>query len=80
MKVLQVNILIAVVVSLIGVALLEVGVFGINKLIGVTHLPFLSFLNMRFFPTLLLNATFMIMMAYPLKQQFEKYAEALRTD
>jgi rod shape-determining protein MreD len=80
MKVLQVNLLITSIVSLIGVALLEIAVFEMNTLIGITAIGFTSFLNMRLIPTLLLNAIFLIIAAYPLKRQFEKIAENLRAD
>jgi rod shape-determining protein MreD len=80
MKVLQVNLLITSIVSLIGVALLEIAVFEMNTLIGITAIDFTSFLKMRLIPTLLLNAIFLIIAAYPLKRHFEKFAENLRAD
>jgi rod shape-determining protein MreD len=80
MKVLQANIFIALIVSLFGVALLELGVYEMNKLIHITNLDMITFLKIRFLPTLLLNATYIIIAAYPLKRYFEKFAEKLRTD
>jgi len=80
MKVLQVNLLITSIISLIGVALLEIAVFEMNKLIGITAINFTTFLNMRLIPTLLLNAIFIIIMVFPLKWQFEKFADQLRAD
>jgi rod shape-determining protein MreD len=80
MKVLQTNIFIGSFVSLIGVALLETGVFEMDKLIHITNMDFMNFLEMRLLPTLLLNTIFIILAAYPLKRQFEKFAESLRAD
>ncbi|HEY2419802.1 MAG TPA: rod shape-determining protein MreD [Neobacillus sp.] len=76
----QANILISLLVSLIGIGLLELGVYEMDSIIHVTDLPFMSVLKMRLYPTLLLNAAFMIIFGYPLKRYFEKYAEALRSD
>jgi rod shape-determining protein MreD len=80
MKVFQVNLFTSSLASIVGVALLEICVFGMNKLIGVTTIDFMSFLNDRFFPTLLINAIVIIILIYPLKWQFEKFAEQLRAD
>ncbi|MGG3469263.1 rod shape-determining protein MreD [Neobacillus pocheonensis] len=80
MHIMQTNIIIAFLVSLFGVALLEIGVYEMNFLIHVTSLDFMGFLNLRFYPTLLLNAIFVLIFGYPLKRRFEKYAEALRDE
>jgi rod shape-determining protein MreD len=80
MKVLQVNLITTSVVSLIGVAILESAVYGMNRIIGITTIDFMSFLNIRLVPTLLLNAIFLIIASYPLKRNFEKFADGLRAD
>ena len=80
MHVLQANMIIAFLVSVIGVALLEVGVYEMDYLIHITNLDFVSFLNMRLYPTLLLNAVFLLLASYPLKRFFENYAKALRDE
>jgi rod shape-determining protein MreD len=80
MKVLQTNIFIGSIVSLIGITLVEIGAFEMNELIHITDIDFMSFLYKRLFPTLLLNAIFVIIAAYPLKRQFEKFADSLRAD
>jgi rod shape-determining protein MreD len=80
MQVIQANIIIAFLVSLVGIALLEIGVYEMNYLIHVTNLDFISFINLRFYPTLLLNAAFIIIVAYPLKRFFEKHSEAMRDE
>jgi rod shape-determining protein MreD len=80
MKVWQVNLLITSIACMIGVAILESAVFGMNRIIGITTIDFMTFLNMRLYPTLLFNAIFLIIAAYPLKRSFEKFADQLRAD
>lgn len=74
MHVLQANLIVAFLVTLIGVGLLEFGVFAMDLLIHVTNLDILSFLNLRLYPTLMLNAVFLLIFIYPLKRFMEKYA------
>ncbi len=80
MHVLQNHIVIAFLVSLVGIALLEFGVYEMDFLIHVTNLEFMSFIRLRLYPTLFLNAVFIILAAYPLSGHFEKFAESLRDD
>ncbi|MFZ7945550.1 rod shape-determining protein MreD [Neobacillus sp. 19] len=80
MHIMQTNFLIAFIVSLFGIALLEVGVYEMDHLIHVTNLDFKSFINLRFYPTLILNAIFLVIAGYPFKRLFEKHAEAQRSE
>jgi rod shape-determining protein MreD len=80
MKVWQVNLLITSMVSLIAVAILESAVFWMNRIIGITTIDFMTFVNMRLYPTLLFNAVFLIIAAFPLKRSFEKFADQLRAE
>jgi rod shape-determining protein MreD len=80
MHFLQNHIVIAFLISLVGIALLELGVYEMDFLIHVTNLEFMSFIRMRLYPSLILNAVFIIIAAYPLKRHFEKFAESLRDD
>ena len=80
MHIMQTNIVIAFLVSLLGIALLEVGVYEMDYLIHVTNLDFMSFINLRFYPTLIINAIFIIIAGYPFKRLFEKHAEALSAE
>lgn len=80
MRVLQVNLLTSSLVSILGVAFTEIVTFEMNQLIGVSNSPFITFLNNRLFPTLLLNTIFIMIMVFPLKWQFEKFADRLRAD
>ncbi|MDQ0197135.1 rod shape-determining protein MreD [Neobacillus ginsengisoli] len=80
MNVMHANIITVFLSSLIGIALLEVGVYEMNVLIHVTDMDYMTFFKMRFYPTLIFNAVFIILAGYPLKRQFEKIAAALRDD
>lgn len=80
MHIMQANIIIAFLVTIGGIALLEIGVYEMNFLIHVTDLDFMGFINLRFYPTLILNAIFVILAGYPLKRGFEKHLEALRDE
>lgn len=80
MHVLQTNIIVAFLVSLVGIALLELGVYEMDFLIHITTLKFMSYLEMRFYPTLILNAIFLLIAAYPLKRHFESFAQSLRDE
>jgi rod shape-determining protein MreD len=80
MHFLQNHIVIAFLISLVGIALLELGVYEMDFLIHVANLEFMNFIRMRLYPTLILNAVFIIIAAYPLKRHFEKFAESLRDD
>ena len=80
MHVLQTNIIVAFLVSLVGIALLELGVYEMDFLIHITTLEFTSFLELRFYPSLILNAAFLLIAAYPLKRHFESFVESLRDE
>lgn len=80
MKVLQANLVIVTVVSMLGIAILELGVYEMNFLIHRTDMPFQTFLSMRLLPTIILNLSFTIIVAYPLKKLFEKFSELLQND
>ncbi|SDM23218.1 rod shape-determining protein MreD [Bacillus sp. OK048] len=80
MHVLQTNIIVAFLISLVGIALLELGVYEMDFLIHITTLEFMSFLKMRLYPSLLLNAVFLVIVSYPFKRQFEKFAESIRDE
>ncbi|WP_066257904.1 rod shape-determining protein MreD [Neobacillus drentensis] len=80
LQVFQANLITAFLASLLGISLLEIGVYEMNFLIHVTDLDFMGFINLRFYPTLLLNAAITLIAAYPLKWLFEKHSEAMRTE
>ena len=72
MRVLQSNLLVTILTSLVFIMLLEVIVYQINILIGFAHMEFNAFLKIRLVPTLLLNLAFLIVFSYPLKRMIEK--------
>ncbi|MBB6445876.1 rod shape-determining protein MreD [Bacillus benzoevorans] len=80
MKILQSNIFISSIVTLFGVTLLELGVYEMNFLIQLTEMSFSDYVNLRLWPTLIMNLIFIIIIAFPLKKYLENYAEALRND
>lgn len=80
MKIVQNNIFTVSFFSLIGVVFLEVVVYEIYNIIGVTTMSFSSFFSIRLIPTLFLNAVFTVIAAYPLKRYFENFADYLRAD
>lgn len=80
MKIMQSNIFVVSFVALLGVSLLELGVYEMNFLIRVTDMSFSNYINMRFLPTLLLNLVFTMIFAFPLKKCLEHLAVALRND
>jgi len=80
LQVLQANFITAFLAALLGVSLLEIGVYEMNYLIHVTDLDFIGFMNLRFYPTLILNAVVTLITAYPLKWLFEKHSEAIRAE
>ncbi|WP_040207797.1 rod shape-determining protein MreD [Neobacillus jeddahensis] len=80
MNIMQTNFFIAFLVSLFGIALLEVGVYEMDHLIHVTSLDFMKFIRLRLYPTMILNAIFIIVAGYPLKRMFEKYAVTRRDE
>lgn len=77
MRILQTNIVVVSLISILGVVLLELGVYELNFLVNKTEMEFSLFTELRLFPTVILNLAFIIIFAYPLKRHFEKYAELL---
>ncbi|WP_019154677.1 rod shape-determining protein MreD [Robertmurraya massiliosenegalensis] len=80
MRLLQANIVVISIVSLLGVALLELSVYELIFLINKTDMSFSMFVELRWLPTLILNLAFTIIFAYPLKRHFEKYAHSLKEE
>ncbi|RJS59834.1 rod shape-determining protein MreD [Bacillus sp. PK3_68] len=71
-KVLQNNLFILGFIVLFGVFLLELILFQLNVLIKRTDIDLTQFMSIRLGPTLLLNLIFYILLAFPLKNAFEK--------
>lgn len=77
MKVLQTNIVMVTFISILGVALVELGAYEMNVLINRTGMTFATFSMDRLIPTLILNLIFIILTIYPFKKHFEKLAMSL---
>ncbi|WP_462412374.1 rod shape-determining protein MreD [Neobacillus sp. Marseille-QA0830] len=80
MQVMQSNLIVTSIVSLVGIALLEIGVYEMNFLIHVTDLDFMGFINLRFYPTLILNAIFILLSGWLFKRYFERYSDAIKDE
>lgn len=77
-KIVHSNILVSSILSLLGIAILEFFVFGVNILIGnVQSVDLNTFVYNRLFPTLVLNSVFVIIVSYPLKRKLQKIAPNL---
>lgn len=68
------NIVISSLIALVMIALLEWFVYQFNLLIGIADLGIQGFLNQRLYSTLLFNAAFILIAAYP----FKAWMSALR--
>lgn len=77
MKILQTNIIIVSFVSLVGVLLLELGVYEMYFLIHRTNMHFSTFLSLRLLPTIIFNFAFIVIAAYPLKKHYDKLVASI---
>ncbi|QED48788.1 rod shape-determining protein MreD [Cytobacillus dafuensis] len=77
MKILQTNIVIVSLVTILGVILLEMGVYEMNFLIHQTSMDFSSFVSLRLIPTVIFNLVITCIVAYPLKKHFENLVTSL---
>lgn len=75
MKILYANLFIRSILVLIWTAALEYLVYGLNALFGFTNMNNTYFLNHRLFPTLLLNALFILIFAYPFSSLLRTISE-----
>lgn len=78
MKIFHSNIVVVSVMSLLAVVALEMIVYQVIKVINLTTIDFTSFLHLRLLPSLGLNLIFIVIVAYPYKRLFEKYAAELK--
>jgi rod shape-determining protein MreD len=78
MKIFHSNIVVVSVMSLLAVSALEMIVYQVIKVINLTTIDFASFLHLRLLPSLGLNLVFIVIVAYPYKRLFEKYAAELK--
>ena len=78
MKIFHSNIVVVSVMCLLAVSALEIIVYQVIKVINLTTIDFANFLHLRLFPSLGLNLIFIVIVAYPYKRLFEKYAAELK--
>lgn len=71
-RILQTNIFVISFLSLIGIFVLEFCVYGVNLVIGSTTISIERFLQIRIFPTLLINSIFILVFAFPFKKLLGK--------
>lgn len=71
-RILQTNIFVISLLSLIGIIALEFCVYGVNLAIGTTSISIERFLQIRILPTTLLNVIFILFFAYPFKNLLGK--------
>lgn len=67
-RVLQNNIIIISILSILGVVILEFFVYGVNLSIGVATISFERFLELRVLPTVILNGIFVTLFSFPFKK------------
>lgn len=72
MKVFQINILTAGLVTLVNLLLVEFAVYGLYSLIYNTGMPIVMFLDHRLWPTLLLNLVFYAIIIIPFSNWLQK--------
>lgn len=74
-KIFHMNLFVVFIISMIGVCLLELEVYGIYSIVGLTNIPFVHFLEYRLPPTAVLNGVFTIIAFYPLRRFLERMRE-----
>ncbi|MFC7393192.1 rod shape-determining protein MreD [Scopulibacillus cellulosilyticus] len=67
-KVFHMNLIVVLFISMIGVCFLELEVYGIYSIVGLTNVPFVHFLEFRLPPTAALNGVFTIIAFYPMRR------------
>ncbi|MBU8690133.1 rod shape-determining protein MreD [Priestia megaterium] len=75
MKIFQQNTLIVICMSLLAVAIIEFYVYGINSIINISDMTIGRFLQERFYATIILNAMFALIFAFPLQRCFQYFAK-----
>lgn len=75
MKWFHTHLVVACFLSMVFISVLEFYVYGIQLLIGKTTMSFEQFYADRLLPTLLVNALFLLVFSYPLKQRLVKMYE-----
>ena len=74
-EIFQQNTLIVICMSLLAVAIIEFYVYGINSIINISDMTIGRFLQERFYATIILNAIFALIFAFPLQRCFQYFAK-----
>jgi rod shape-determining protein MreD len=72
------NLIVTLLLSVVGVAILEFFVYGLNSLIGISNQMIDLFLYKRLLPTLILNGFFAILIYYPYVKQLNQVKDTLK--
>jgi len=72
------NLIVTLLLSIVGVSILEFFVYGLNSLIGISNQMIDEFLYNRLLPTLILNGFFAILIYYPYVKQLNQLKDTLK--
>lgn len=72
------NLIVTLLLSIVGVSILEFFVYGLNSLIGISNQMIDEFLYKRLLPTLILNGFFAILIYYPYVKQLNQLKDTLK--
>ncbi|MDM5315707.1 rod shape-determining protein MreD [Fictibacillus sp. b24] len=72
------NLIVTLLLSIVGVSILEFFVYGLNSLIGISNQMIDVFLYKRLLPTLILNGLFAILIYYPFVKQLNQIKDTLK--
>lgn len=72
------NLIVTLLLSIVGVSILEFFVYGLNSLIGISNQTIDVFLYKRLLPTLILNGLFAILIYYPFVKQLNQIKDTLK--
>lgn len=67
-RLLQTNIFMMMLIALVSLSAMELGLFGIYSLLGISAMPYNDFFIHRLAPTIIANLLFFIVIYYPVKK------------
>jgi rod shape-determining protein MreD len=72
------NVIVTLLLTIVGVSILEFFVYGLNSLIGISNQMIDMFLFKRLLPTLIINGFFAILIYYPYVKQLNQVKDTLK--
>jgi rod shape-determining protein MreD len=72
------NVIVTLLLTIVGVFILEFFVYGLNSLIGISNQMVDLFLYKRLLPTLILNGFFAILIYYPYVKHLDQVKDTLK--